>query len=144
MQNAEVVVWSNFDKKFESNWVQYVIVNHMCSIVLRPQLWSNGLGSRSRSEGLDKEDEKEDDQHCAWESSYRHPLPAVCKSNVWQKSYMLISPSERWRTLATFLSVASTRESACSISAPNSSSILRRGIFRTIAKSVIKMWCLSL
>ena len=60
---------------------------HMCSIVLRPQLWSNGLGSRSRSEGLDKEDEKEDDQHCAWESSYRHPLPAVCKSNVWQKSY---------------------------------------------------------
>ena len=26
MQNAEVVVWSNFDKKFESNWVQYVIV----------------------------------------------------------------------------------------------------------------------
>ena len=35
-------------------------------------------------------------------------------------------PSDRWRTLATFLSVASTLESACSISAPNSSNILRR------------------
>ena len=39
-------------------------------------------------------------------------------------------PSDRWRTLATFLSVASTLESACSISAPNSSNILwRRNVF---------------
>ena len=70
----------------------------------------------------------------------RAPIAIHCRRSANQMfdkcPIRFFSPSERWRTLATFLSVASTRESACSISAPNSSSILRRGIFRTIAKSL--------
>ena len=76
----------------------------------------------------------------------RAPIAIHCRRSANQRfdktPIMFISPSERWRTLATFLSVASTRESACSISAPNSSSILRKG--RVFSELSQDQWCLSL
>ena len=139
MQNAEVVVWINFDKNSKAIEFSMSLSTHMCSIVLRPQLWRNGLGSWSRSEGLDKEDEEEDDQHCAWESSYRHPLPAVCKSKIWQMSYYVYFTVGEMKNFGHFpqrgvhTGVCVFDFSAKLIQHSKE----RKGIFRTITKSVM-------